>query len=126
TVTQGQTVTLPDLTMKQGVHLSVRIDDPAGIRAADEGTVPGAHMLTGVRNARGFLLPMSVSRNGNGHDHDMVVPAGAPAQLFVYSKNFAVSDETGKGVDKNAGVSVSVDAAASKAKPVKFTITGRN
>src|SRR6266849_8069961 len=34
TVTQSQTVTMPTIQLKRGVHLSIRADDPPGKRAS--------------------------------------------------------------------------------------------
>lgn len=128
TLTQGQTIAIPPIQLKKGVHLSIRVDDPTGKRASTEGTVPGTSLYVEIGGPNGLAIPTPVIKaDGKGHDHDIVIPFDTNLQLRVYSKVLAITDGKGAVVDKNNGVTVPIQVP-SGTTPAKlsFTVTGVN
>ncbi len=130
TVSGGQPVTIPPIQMQQGVRLKVRMNDPAGRRAAMEGTVDGATVHIDVRRTAGGLsMPIpTVNTDPTGRDHDVVVPSGVPIQVFVFSKVFALAGGANRApIDRARGATVDVNIErGSVPEPLVFHVTGLN
>jgi hypothetical protein len=127
-VTQNQTVTMPPIRLKRGVHLSIRIDDPQGKRSSMEGTVPGAALHTSVHSPNGFSIPTAVIKaDAAGHDHDILVPFDTSLEFRVHSKVFAIADDKGNQVDKTNGATVPIRVPLGTTPPrILFTVVGVN
>lgn len=127
TVAATGTTTMPPIQMKQGILLSVRVDDPSGKRQSSEGSVPGAHLFTGVKSPSGIVIPMVATQNGSGYDHNLLIPYDTDLQFHIYSKYFNVSDNNNNGaaVDKNNGNVTPIHVNNGNKPPsLKYTITG--
>ncbi len=102
-VQAGRSVALQPIAMKQGHQLHVRIDDPQGLLAANEGVAPGAALLVGVWSSNGLFVPMPISnKDSKGRDHQIYVPENAALQLSVFSAFFAMGDANGAALTKTA------------------------
>jgi|SRR5579872_1283893 len=128
TLSQGQALNMPPIQLQKGVHYPIHFDDPVGVGAATSATVKGAHVFVGIKSPSGQIVPTWVTTtDSTGFDHDIVVPPNANLTLTVFSKVFAISDDTGALIDKSIGAAVTfVAPIAGVAAPKKFTITGLN
>jgi hypothetical protein len=112
-VANGKATALSNLVLKAGVDLYVRVNDPKGIRAASEGTIPGAGLFLGVSIAgrRPLHIPLAAG-DKNGADYHVVVPADTPLMLFVSGRAYDMTDEGGNAVDKQKGLVKQIQIAA--------------
>ncbi len=85
------------LVLKRGVFLRVRINDPKGLLASEKVTaLGGGRLIVGVRFGSGaFLGSEGVSPFPGGQEYRMVVPAGLPCSLWLFSRNVLLDDSSG-------------------------------
>ncbi len=127
TLQAGTSATAPTITMKQGVHLPIRIDDSTGkVAPQDKAGLPLMVDITGA----GGLLPVPASviaQDAKGHDRDVLIPYDTPVSIRIFSKAVALADSKGNAVDKAAGVTIplTVPAGSTPAK-LTFTVKGVN
>jgi hypothetical protein len=126
TVVAGQTANVAAIEMKVGVDLYLRVNDPAGTRAALEGKVAGADLMASVVSAKGTTMPVNkTGSDGGGHDHHLTVPADVDLTLVVYSKAFALTDGNGAAIDADKGLSQKVNIpSGTKQKMVVVNLVG--
>ena len=100
TLTAGQTVTMAAVQLKAGEDLYLKVLDPGGTRAGNEGKVPGLSLFTAVGSPTGMTIP--IPRTGTsaaGFDHHLWVPGDTDLKLMVHGGGFTLKDEKGTAVD---------------------------
>lgn len=99
TVTAGQTTAVPPIQLQNGALLSVRVNDPKGTRASQEGKVPGASLLLVVKAPNGAMIPIpQTGQDPSGFDHQLTVPTDTDLVIIAHSSAFALADSAGKAV----------------------------
>jgi hypothetical protein len=140
-VTTGQSVQMPAIQMTRGILLLVRIDDPTGVRAANDQAGSGVHLQVGVRTPATMVQEVPVmAKDSKGYDQGIYVPADTPLEISVFSSSLVLADGSGAAVSqKNGGVfPIQVSSGAGVAAPatatvltgptptVTFRVTGKN
>jgi hypothetical protein len=101
------------VTMKKGVALPIRVDDPTQLLSNNEGKTPGAHLLIGVASdALVFHHATLVSTDSAGRNFEIVIPFGAPINLVVNGGFFLVSNVLGQPLTPTASTLIPVIVAA--------------
>lgn len=113
------------LTMKKGVVLPLRLDDPNHFLSQHEGKTSGAHVLMGVLTDAGlFRGAITTGRDANGRDLRMVIPPNSSAKIVVYSGLFQLADGNGDAIPR-AGAKILVSVpSGQQAPPLHVTIKG--
>ncbi len=84
------------MTLKKGAAVTIRVNDPGGLLAQNEGVVPGADLLLGVANdALGFDVAPITSQDSGGSYHQLVVPFNSAASLTIFSAFFQLANASG-------------------------------
>lgn len=93
----GAAVGVVKMVLKRGVLLRVRINDPKGLLATEKVTaLGGGRLIVGVRFRSGaFLGSEAVSPFPGGQEFRMVVPAGLPCGLWLFSRSLLLDDSSG-------------------------------
>jgi len=100
-LTQSQPSATVSIVLTEGAAIRVRVNDAAGLLAANEGKTPGAHLLVGVGMDNLVFRPAAiVSQDAAGRTYQVVVPFGRSVQISVASAAFQLSDITGKALAK--------------------------
>ena len=115
------------LTMRKGVPVNIRLNDPGNHLSKNEKSTPGAHILLGVGTARGRFRPATVTtEDAAGRDYSVLVPAGTTVDLVFYSGFFKLQDHRGNDVPA-AGTKIPVTTDPAGAAPrakVVLAVTG--
>jgi len=128
TVTAGQTVSMAALTLKQGVHVSIRLNDPTGMARAALGTVDGTEIYIGATGTGIGATPTNLlSQDSSGFNHDLLIPYDVPLTLGIVSRYFALADTTGAAIDKVNGGAYALTVPSGSTPPsFTFSVTGKN
>ncbi len=115
------------LVLKRGAAVSVRVDDPSGLLAQNEGKTPGAHLLLGVRNDVGIFRAASViAENPAGKEYSVTIPYDAKVNLVVASSFFRLADATGVPFAVSGAAAVPVAVPSGQAPPtLRLAVSGR-
>ena len=113
------------ISLRKGVEVPIRIDDPGQFLVRNEDSVPGAHLLVGVRTQASTFRPATlVSQDGTGRTLRVVIPFEKPAQVAVASSFFSMADGNGAPFSRpGIGIPVSVPAGQ-KAAILRLSVTG--
>jgi hypothetical protein len=104
TVSNGGTVSAGTITMSAGADLYVRVNDPNGVRAQNEGVVPGAGMLIAVTAAQGVAVPVPrTAVDSNGADYHLYVPTATKLTLLISSTAYSMTNSAKESVSKPGG-----------------------
>jgi hypothetical protein len=117
TLSKGEAATVPAIPLPQGADLYIRVNDLNGTRAAVEGKTPGASLLLTVRTVDGrhIMIPQSASGQ-QGFDHHLTVPVGKDLLVMAYSKTYTMTDQSGKAIDKNSGLKLTINIPQGQAQ----------
>ncbi|MBY0507040.1 MAG: hypothetical protein K2X03_24195 [Bryobacteraceae bacterium] len=114
-------------SLVKGARLKVRLDDPNGFLQARTGDAAPPHVLIGVINSIGALLPLTPSQTSRtGIDYEMVVPIGSPLKYAVFSQTAAIQDDSRQAIPA-AGLfrDLVVPAGPAAAPAIRLIVSGR-
>jgi hypothetical protein len=124
-ISAGQPTASIEVTLKRGVAVPIRIDDPDRLLSTHEGKTRGAHLMLGVANdARVFRSAKHVSQDVSGQDMHVIIPFNRAIKLVVYSSFFRLNyagEELSRSVGRHIPLFV---AAGAKAPPIILKIDG--
>ena len=114
------------LTMKKGVLVPIRVDDPSGLLKQHEGKTAGAFLVIGVfSDTKVFFPAMILSTDASGRNHQVVVPHDVPLKLIVTTSFFHIGDASGRLVPQNVPAEVPFTVVLSRTPdPIRFMVTG--
>jgi len=114
------------VTMKKGVALPIRVDDPSQLLSNHEGKTPGAHLLIGVASdAQVFHHATLVSTDSAGRNYEIVIPFGAPLKLVVNGGFFLLGDTLGQALTRTSSTLISVNVpAGQQPSAIRLAVTG--
>ncbi len=113
------------LALTKGVFLKVRIGDPKHLLPqVKDGPLRAGKLIVGVKFGDGaYQGAQNTSVAANGRDYQMVVPAGLPLQLWLFSRDVALTDASGKAVN-SPGTTIPFQAADGQDQNFTVTISG--
>jgi hypothetical protein len=83
------------VTVKKGVLVPIRLDDPSQLVASHEGVTTGAHVLIGAPTDRHLFIPASVvSHDATGRTYQTLIPFDRTVNVSVASAFFQLIDQT--------------------------------
>ena len=114
------------ITVKKGVAVPIRVDDPGQLLSQHEGKTPGAHLLLGVSNDVLVFHPAPLtSQDSNGRNHQILIPFDATVKLVVSSSFFQLNDAAGIPLPRTGSIAIPVNVQTGQQPiPIKFTVTG--
>jgi hypothetical protein len=114
------------ITLRKGVAVTIRIEDPNQLLPLHEGRTAGARLLLGVGSA-GFVfrfVPV-VSQDASGRDQRLVIPYDTPVNLVVRSTFFQVIDAMGAPLRRDEATLIPLAVqSGQQVAPIRFTVTG--
>ncbi len=115
------------LVLKRGAAVSIRVDDPSGLLAQNEGKTPGAHLLLGVRSDALIFHPASVvAQDSAGRTYQVTIPFDAKINLVVASSFFRLTDGTGAPLAATGAGAIPVAVPSGQAPPrLHLVVSGR-
>jgi hypothetical protein len=122
-VSAGNTSTRT-LILTPGVFLRVRVDDPSGLFPQTVDAPWGPRKLpVGVSYANGaYQGAANTSVDAAGRDYQLVIPTGTPFQLWLFSRDVAVTGADGKAVDVS-GSQIPFEATPGHDEAFTFTVS---
>jgi hypothetical protein len=116
---------IPPLVLPKGVFLKVRVNDPSGLlpQGSSGPFQVGNKLLVGVIFGSGaYMGAATASVDSAGRDYQMVVPAGVPFKLRLFSRDVALADSGGNALSE--GTLVPFQASVGQDQSFTFTISG--
>jgi hypothetical protein len=115
------------LVLKRGAAVSIRVDDPNGLLAQNEGKTPGAHLLLGVRSDALIFHPASiVAQDSGGRNYEVTIPFDANVKLVVASSFFRLTDAAGAPFAAGGTANIPVSVPSGQPAPtLRLTVSGR-
>lgn len=110
------------LSLQQGIRLSIAISDPAKLISSNEGKTAGANMLVGIWSGNLFFSAPVDTKLATARTHSLVIPKSTSVRASVFSKFYKIGDSKGVPLAKNATVSV---PATANPVTIKFTVLGK-
>jgi hypothetical protein len=113
------------LALTKGVFLNVRINDPTHqLPQVKDEPLRAGKLIVGVKFGDGaYQGAPNTGVDAEGRDYQMVVPAGMPLQLWLFSRDVALTDAGGKPVN-SAGATVPFQAVAGQDQNFTFVVSG--
>ena len=128
TLSAGQTVKLPAISLAKGFRLQIRVDDVQGALAktAAAGAPSSGALVVGAFAANHmFVNAERTGQDATGYNYDVLLPFDLPLRLSVFSRALAMADSTGKAATGGGIVSAVTVASGTATLPVvKVSITG--
>lgn len=123
-VTAGTAATRT-IVLTKGVFLKVRVDDPGGLLPqAVDGIWTRRKLVVGVKYGNGaYQGADNTGVDGGGRDYQLIVPAGAPFKLWLYSTDVALNDSSGAAVD-TSGSLIPFQTTSGQDQMFTFTVSG--
>jgi hypothetical protein len=115
----------PSLVLRKGVFLRVRVNDPARLLPSEAGIMSAGNLIVGVRFGNGAFHGAHRRIDKTGRDYEMVIPAGMPMSLWVFSRHVTLTDAKGSSLDATAGALIPFRAAAGQDQTFTFNVSGR-
>jgi hypothetical protein len=112
------------ITLKRGVAVPVRIDDPGQFLPQNEGATPRAGLLLMLSGPGLFfrLVPL-VSQDSTGRSYQIVVPPNTPLTLLVQSSFYHLNDATGTALSQGGSTKIPIlVTSGQQLPPITFTI----
>jgi len=105
--------------------LKVRINDPRGLLPkVQDGLLGTPKLIVGVKFRNGaFHGAENTSVDSAGRDYQVIVPAGEPLRLWLFSRDIALADAAGKSV-AGPGALIQFQAPAGADQTFTFTVSG--
>jgi hypothetical protein len=122
TVSAGVT-TSQNLVLVKGVYLNVRVNDPMHVLPQEaDGPWTPRKLLVGVAYGTGaYQAARNTAVDSAGRDYKLIIPAGQPFQLWLYSTDLALTDASGAAVTSPAG-GVAFQASSGQDRSFTFTV----
>lgn len=113
------------MSLQKGVYLNVRINDPLGLLPQSvDGPFTPHKLLVGVTYANGaYQGATNTSVDSAGRNYRLIIPAGVPFRLWLYSGSVTLADTAGNQVG-TSGAQVSFQAAGGQDQAFTFKVTG--
>ncbi|MBZ5626353.1 MAG: carboxypeptidase regulatory-like domain-containing protein [Acidobacteriia bacterium] len=113
------------LILTKGVFLKVRVNDPLGLLPqTQDGPLKAGNLIVGVTFAKGaYLGAQNTGVDSAGRNYQMIIPAGAPLSLWLFSRHVALKDANGNPVDVS-GARIAFQATAGSDQTFTFTVSG--
>jgi hypothetical protein len=94
------------IVLTKGVFLKVRINDEKGLLPrVKDGPSRAGNLIVGVKFRNGaYLGAENTGVDASGRDYQLVVPAGEPLKLWLFSRHVALTDAAGKAVDMSGAM----------------------
>jgi hypothetical protein len=126
TVAPPQRSASATIVMKRGAVVSIRVNDPGQLLAQNEGKVPGAHLLLGVRNdAFGFRSASVASQDSGGRNYQVTIPFGESVNLVIASPFFSLANATGQALPTTGANTMQLLTPSGQTPPaITFGVTG--
>ena len=107
------------------MFLKVRINDPLRLLPQGvDGPLTPRKLLVGVMYANGaYQGAGNISADSAGRDYRLVIPAGTPFKLWLFSRDIALADAKGNAIG-TSGAQTSFQAEAGQDQVFTFTVTG--
>jgi hypothetical protein len=117
--------TAQTLVLGRGAFLNVRVNDPQGLLPqVIDGLWTPRRLSLGVVYASGaYQAAQNTSVDPAGRDYQLIVPAGVPLVLRLFSHDVALADQNGAAVDMS-GSRIAFQAAAGVDQAFTFSVTG--
>jgi hypothetical protein len=114
-----------NLTLTKGVFLNVRIDDPTHqLPQATDGPLRPVKLIVGVKFGNGaYQGAQNIGVDASGRDYQIAVPAGIPLRLWIFTRDVALADATGKGINAG-GAAISFSGLVGVDQNFTFAVTG--
>jgi hypothetical protein len=113
------------IVLTKGAAVPIRVDDPTGSLAQNEGVTAGAQLLLGVGHAPYmFDTAMLTSQDANGRNYTIVIPFGYAAKLVVLSSFFSLTNAAGAALPKTATTIPILVPIGQQAATILLTVTG--
>jgi len=124
TIAPGSTIK-PNLVLRKGVFLNLRINDPLSLLPqAVDGLWTPRKLLVGVTYGTGaYQGAQSTGVDAAGRDYRLIIPAGVPFKVRVYSRDVSVADAGGNALPPSAAAPP-FQASAGQDQTFTFTVTG--
>ncbi|MCW5982620.1 MAG: hypothetical protein KIT09_31320 [Bryobacteraceae bacterium] len=115
----------PAVVLRRGVFLRVRVNDPEGLLpAVKPGPMKAGNLIIGVRFGNGAFHGANITYvDGSGRDYAMVIPAGEPLFLWVFSRHVKLTDSDRSPVD-NSGAMIPFGALAGQDQFFTLNVSG--
>jgi hypothetical protein len=113
------------LILTKGVFLNVRVNDSNGLLPeVVDGIWTPRKLLVGVVYANGaYQGAQNTGVDSAGRDYQLIVPAGVPFTLRLFSRDVALADQNGAAVDVS-GSRIPFQAAAGQDQAFTFSVSG--
>ncbi len=114
------------LVLKRGAAVSIRVDDPGGLLAQNEGKTRGAHLLLGVRSDALIFHPASiVAEDSGGRTYEVTIPFDAKVNVVVASSFFRLTDAAGAALAAGGSAAVPVTVPSGQVPPMlRLAVSG--
>ena len=124
TVSAGATAN-QTLVLTEGVYLNVRVNDPMGLlpQVVDGPWTPRKLLVGVVYGTGAYQGAQNTAVDSAGRNYRLIVPAGNPFSLWLYSTDVALADASGAAVAAPAG-GVPFQASPGQNQAFTFTVTG--
>jgi hypothetical protein len=125
TLSNSQSTVSTTVTMKKGVIIPIRVDDPTGSLNQNEGKIPGAHLLLGTTNSvSSYRQATVVSSDASGRNYQILIPFGSTINIVAFSTYFSLVNSLGASVPR-PGSTTRVLVHQGQAPPsLYFQVTG--
>lgn len=128
TITRSAPSGSVNITLTRGVAIPVRINDPGGLLAQNEGKTPGAGLLLEVSDGRPgsfFRAVPLVSKDSGGRNHQIVIPFNTQLTLFVHPTFYRVTNAASAPLSQGATTKIPLlTTVGQQVAPIVFSITG--
>lgn len=113
------------LVLTKGIFLKVRINDPKGLLPkVKDGPLRAGNLIVGVNFRNGaFHGAENTSVDPAGRDYQMIVPAGEPLRVWLFSRDVALTDAGGQPV-AGPGALIPFQAKPAIDQTFTFTVSG--
>ncbi len=124
TLAAGTTST-PTLVLEKGVFLNLRINDPMHLlQQVVDGPWTPRKLLVGVTYGNGaYQGAQNTGVDAAGRDYQLIIPAGMPFKVRLFSRDVALTDVTGIALAAS-GTAAQFQAPAGQDQSFTFTVTG--
>lgn len=124
TVSAGAT-TSQALILVKGVYLNVRVNDPMRLlpQVVDGPWTPRKLLVGVVYGTGAYQGARNTAVDSAGRDYQLIIPAGKPFRLWLYSTDLALTDASGAAVTSPAGA-VAFQASTGQDQNFTFTVAG--
>lgn len=121
----ANSTTSQQLVLTKGVLLNVRVNDPLGILPhVKDGIWTPRRLLIGVVYANGAYQGVANTNvDATGRDYQLIIPAGVPLTLRIFSNHVAITDQTGSSVDIS-GSQIPFEATVGQDTTFSFAVSG--